>query len=83
MAKKTDYKRLWKREKERVKKMVNEVTRLRQANEALVDVMGRVRDGELDPKKIFLDDKMPMEEKVKEDLRVKKKFDKFMEGKKK
>lgn len=72
MGKKTDYKRLWKREQEVTKKLYREIEKLRQANEGLVDVLTRIKKGEIEMEKIFEDEKIPNEVKLKEAIKQKK-----------
>lgn len=73
MGKKTDYQRLWKREQETNRKLWEEIQRLKDINEAQIDVLRRVRDGELIPKEIFSDEKISPEVKVEEHIRQTKK----------
>jgi hypothetical protein len=69
MSEDTDYKRLWRREQENNRKLYAEIARLTQINEAQIDVLRRVRDGELDPKAIFTDEKLSDEVKSAELVR--------------
>lgn len=72
MGKKTDYKRLWRREQKKTRALFEALTNLKAINEAQIDVLRRVRDGELRPDKIFGDDKIPKEVQLKEFFKKRK-----------
>lgn len=57
MGKKTDYKRLWRREQKKSRALYEELIKLRKIDEARVAVLRRVRDGEIDIKEVFRDEK--------------------------
>jgi len=57
MGKKTDYKRLWRREQRKNRALFEVLAKLKRVNEAQIEVLERVRDGELKPEELFKDEK--------------------------
>lgn len=72
MGKKTDYKRLWRREQKKARALYEMLANLKNINEAQIEVLRRVRDGELKPGEIFQDEKIPGDVKLKEAIKQKK-----------
>ena len=73
MGKKTNYKRLWRKEKKEGNALHDKLQDLKRINEAQIDVLRRVRDGELKPDEIFGDEKISDDVRFIEDLKERKK----------
>jgi hypothetical protein len=70
MSKDTDYKRLWRDAKKQVLDLVGKMRMLEEVNKVQVDVLRRVRDGELKPEKIFEDENFTMAQKLSSDVKL-------------
>ena len=57
MGRKTNYRRLWRREQKRNKALHDQLHSMRLINESQAKVLERVRDGEIKPSEIFKEKK--------------------------